>query len=75
MHAIVLAVSALLLAGCATTPSATPASVCPPVKTYTQTEQDALAAAVAALPAGNPLTGAMLDYGRLRAAARACAKA
>lgn len=69
-----LAVSlGLLLCACASEPAAQPVLLCPPVKTYTKAEEAALADAVGALRAGNPLIGAMLDYGRLRAAARACA--
>jgi hypothetical protein len=72
MRAILFATSALLLAGCTTAQPSAPE--CPPVKIYSQTEQNALAVAVAGLPPDNPLIGAMLDYGRLRAAASACAK-
>lgn len=49
-------------------------SVCPPVKTYTPAEQKALAAELAALPPGSALGSAIVDYGRLRDASRACAK-
>ena len=73
MRMLLFAASALLLIGCAT-PAAAPTSVCPPVKVYSRSQQDALAAAVASLPPDSPLIAAMLDYGRLRAAARACAK-
>jgi hypothetical protein len=73
MRAIVFAASAFLLTACAGTPVAAPPA-CPPVKTYSQADQNALAAAVTALPPDNPLIGVMLDYGRLRAAARVCAK-
>lgn len=45
---------------------------CPPLATYTPAQQQALAAAVQALPDGSPLVSAMLDYGQLRAADRAC---
>jgi hypothetical protein len=72
MRALLITASVLLLAGCAAMPAAAPVAQCPPVKVYSQAEQDALATAVAALPPENPLIGAMLDYGRLRAAARAC---
>lgn len=46
--------------------------VCPPIPTYTPTQERALGAAVAALPATSPLVGAMADYGAVRAAVRAC---
>jgi len=77
MRRIVIAVLAFGLCGCASTePGATSAAaICPPVKAYAKAEQAALAEAIAALSPSNPLIGAMLDYGRLRAAARACAKA
>ncbi|HUJ48059.1 MAG TPA: hypothetical protein VLV55_13075 [Rhizomicrobium sp.] len=64
---------ALLLSACASEPAAQPVSVCPPVAAYTKADEVALADAVSALPPDNPLIGAMLDYGRLRAAALACA--
>ena len=75
MRRIVIAVLAFGLCGCASTePAATSAAICPPVKAYSKAEEAALAKAVAALDSRNALIGAMLDYGRLRAAARACAK-
>lgn len=66
-----------IIGGCTTTPkpiAAPPVAVaCIPVAEYTPEQEKALAAALEALPATNPLVGAMIDYGRLRAAARACA--
>jgi hypothetical protein len=64
----------LLLSACASEPAAQPVPICPPVKIYAKAQESALANAIAALPADSPLIGAMLDYARLRAAARACAK-
>ena len=79
MRRIVIAVLAFGLCGCASTSTElgpiSAAPICPPVKAYSKAEEAALAKAVAALDSRNPLIGAMLDYGRLRAAARACAKA
>lgn len=46
--------------------------VCPPLKAYGLDQEKALAQALAAVPAGSPLVGAMADYGALRAAVRAC---
>lgn len=66
MRAIVFAAAALMLASCATAPPDAPPPACPPVKAYSQSEQNALAVAIAALPPDNPLIGATLDYGRLR---------
>lgn len=73
----------LLLAGCATAPqtatiSAEPVTqtvaktICPPIISYTQVQESALAAAIKMLPADSPLVGAMVDYGQLRATIRAC---
>lgn len=61
---------ALLAWGCAT-----PAirSQCLPMKDYSAAQQQALAAALAAVAPDSPLVGAMADYGALRAANRACA--
>lgn len=66
----------VLVAACAhdqrPPPVPPPAIVCPPLKTYTADQEKALAVALAALPAGSPLVGAMADYGALRATVRAC---
>jgi hypothetical protein len=70
MRALLL-ILALALAGCAHTVSA-PVVVCPREKPYTQAQQDALAAALEALPETSALVWAMTDYGQLRAAVRAC---
>ena len=53
-------------------PAVTVTVSCPPLKTYALADERALGAAVAALPPGSPLIGAMADYGALRAADRAC---
>jgi hypothetical protein len=60
------------LTACAHVPPA-PMPVCLPIKTYTLTEQQALAAALEPLPVDSALVMAMIDYGQLRASARACA--
>lgn len=65
---------ALILTGCATTAIA-PAdnsAACPAVKVYTEAQQRELSSALAVLPQDSPIISAMIDYGRLRAAARAC---
>lgn len=70
-----------ILTGCAATMpviAESPASqvvvktVCPPIPTYTRAQEQALGAAVAALPVTSPLVSAMADYGAVRAAIRAC---
>ncbi|HUO22684.1 MAG TPA: hypothetical protein VMU59_09240 [Caulobacteraceae bacterium] len=71
--AMAAAATTALLAGCTTLPVAV--AECPAIKTYTPAQDAALADALAALPDGSPLAGAMIDYGQLRAEARACAAA
>ncbi|HEV2530969.1 hypothetical protein [Phenylobacterium sp.] len=70
---LVLAATCAVLSACATRAPALKA-VCPPVRPYSLAEQQALATALAALPPGSPLAQAMVDYGRERAALRACAQ-
>ncbi len=73
---ITVLTAALALAACATAPvvsAPTVAVVCPPITTYTAAQETAMAQALSALPTGSPLATAMADYGKLRAAARACA--
>lgn len=74
-------IACLFLAACASTPATISAkpepvtivkTVCPPIRTYTADEQKALASAIGTLPDGSPLVGAMLDYGALRKAIKAC---
>lgn len=69
MRAIALA-AALALSACQTTTAVVTA--CPPLRTYSATEQAALAVEVAGLPAGSALLGMVMDYGRMRDADRAC---
>lgn len=45
---------------------------CLPLKTYSAEQQKALADALAVLPDTSPVASAMIDYGQLRAADRAC---
>lgn len=73
MRLWLLALAAATLGACAAAPAARlDGVVCVPAKAYTPAEEKALAAAIAALPANSPLGGAMVDYGHMRAAARAC---
>jgi hypothetical protein len=61
----------VVLAGCA--PGPVPVTVvCLPQATYTPAEQRAMADAVEALPEGSPLVGVVVDYGKMRAANKAC---
>jgi hypothetical protein len=66
----------LMLAACGTTQSAPAAPMfsvaCPPLTTYTPAQEADLAAALIMLDQANPLVQAMTDYGKLRAADRAC---
>lgn len=48
------------------------AVTCLPMATYPLAQERALAAAVAALPPDSPLVQAVIDYGALRKANRAC---
>ena len=46
--------------------------VCQDVKEWSLAEQVGMANDMALLPAGSPVRGAMMDYARMRAEARAC---
>lgn len=61
----------IVLYGCAT-PAPAIKVVCVPVAPYTAAEQQRLASEIGALPHDAMLVRAMVDYGRMRAAARAC---
>lgn len=62
---------AALAAGCSvTTPSE--ANLCPEPKTYTADEEGRAARELLALPAASILAEMIADYGRERAALRAC---
>lgn len=61
----------LLLCACKTTVDVQ--TTCLPVKPYTAAQQQQMAAELAALPLGSVLAQAMVDYGQMRAGARACA--
>lgn len=80
MRAFVL-MACLVLAACASHPAASlpppamAAATCPPVVSYSNVEEAAQADALEALQArhpNSPLIGLIVDYGHLRAAARAC---
>lgn len=64
---------------CATVPAAAPTpivtvkTVCLPLKAYSLTEQQAIAAELSALPPGSHLAGFVADYAAMRDADRACA--
>lgn len=60
----------LALGACTTTGAKL---VCLPMVTYTKEQGTALANQSAALPQGSPVALALQDYGKLRAADRACA--
>jgi len=65
----------ILLAGCATTaplPQAPAKPACLPLTFYTPAEETALGAALGELTDGNPLISGWADYGKMRAADRAC---
>lgn len=67
---LALALAALAAACSVTTPSA--ANLCPAPKTYTADEQSRAAHELLALPATSILAEMIVDYGRERAALRAC---
>lgn len=60
----------LTCSACASTTAVKP--VCLPLKSYDAATERQLAVEVAALPLGAALTMAMVDYGVMRAADRAC---
>jgi hypothetical protein len=75
-----IAVAPLALASCSTTrpatsPAVAPQPAAPPaclaIKAYRPGQLETLAAAVRALPPDSPLRGLVVDYARLRDAARA----
>ena len=70
--ALISCALAAVLAGCATTPARR--VVCPSVTPYSAAEQNAAADELERLPEGSTLARFVIDYGRLRAAARACAE-
>jgi outer membrane murein-binding lipoprotein Lpp len=68
-----LALSALLLAGCASAlPPAPPAVVCPALVEYDQAIRNRAADEIERLPPGSALAAMIADYAALRAAVRAC---
>jgi hypothetical protein len=70
----VMLLFALAITACATTkpsPPPAPPPACIPIRVYTPAEDAAIKSALDALDSGSPLIGALLDYGKLRAAARA----
>lgn len=67
----VIAALACALAACGSVPAAVTA--CPPVKPYSKQFQRQLAAELKAIADGSAVSQAIVDYGQLRAAARACA--
>ena len=71
--AAALAVSTILLTGCAGVTSDAPPGACPPVIEYNQAEQARVAEEVAALPEGALIPGWLADYAVLRDQVRACA--
>ncbi len=71
-RAAAIAVALLLLAGCER-PHYAPTQ-CPAVKPYSEAELAAIQKAIDALPANDPLRGAMQDYEELRDDARNCSE-
>lgn len=70
MNRAVLILCALALSACQHAgPSVT---ACLPLKPYTAEEQAQLAAALAVLPDNDPMALALIDYGKMRQADRAC---
>ena len=67
---LALAVTAFAAACSVTTPSA--ANLCPAPKTYTADEEARAARELLALREGSVLVEMIIDYGRERAALRAC---
>jgi len=59
----------ILLTGCA---SSSVSNACPPLRPWTNDQQDTMAAEIDMLPPGSLLIPAMEDYAKLRAEIRAC---
>lgn len=68
---VALVILPVWLAGCETAPSSK-APACPREKVYSKEFLTRLADQFETLPAGSPVVTAMIDYGDLRAQARAC---
>lgn len=72
----VLALNSVIISACATQPKPQPVPVvtvqCLPLASYSPEEQRKAAAELAALPQGSSLAKLVIDYGKLRAADRAC---
>lgn len=66
---IFIAFAIMALSGCS---SVAPSTGCPTLARYDSEFQERLAKEVATLPPGAALDRAMVDYGALRAAVRAC---
>lgn len=78
MRTMIFLAMMFALAGCAHAPKPTAAStsivfvpICQNVATFTDAQESAMGAAIA-LPSAAPLVPALVDYGRIRAASRAC---
>lgn len=66
-------IACLCLAGCATAPPPLDVQVkCPPLRTWSQAEQAALADAMAKIPSDSPVWSMELDWQQSRDAIRAC---
>jgi type IV pilus biogenesis protein CpaD/CtpE len=70
LRAVVLAIAASLLAGCATAPS--DGLPCPPVVAYSREFLARAADELASLPAGSAIEQMLADYQVMRDQARAC---
>jgi uncharacterized lipoprotein YajG len=70
LRAVVLAIAASLLAGCATERS--DGASCPPVVTYSRDFLARAAGELASLPAGSAIEHMFADYQVMRDQARAC---
>ncbi len=68
--AVVLCV--ILLSGCDSAPPISSGAICPPVVEYGRDEQSRAATELRAMSSGAVIPTMMADYGRTRAALRAC---
>ena len=72
LRAVVLAIAASLLAGCATAPS--DGAPCPPVVNYSREFLARAAGEIDLLPTGSAIEQMLADYQLMRDQARACVR-
>lgn len=76
MALAIAAIAFFAVDSCASVPIAPPAptvkTVCLPMTTYSQAQEQAVAAELAKLAPDDPVAAFIVDYGQMRAADRAC---